>query len=700
MGKKSPAPPPPPDYAAAAQAQGAANLDAARLTARLSNPNISTPLGGQRVTFGRNVFDQAGYEKAMADYQKQLDAYNQAKAGGLQTGPGVVDDYNLGDLYGGGGLYGGFKGGGYGAAPVAPTKEQFTTLTDKDTPYIEQYLTPEAQKTLEAQQRVELALAGLGEQGIGIAQKALGQPFQPNLPGIQLNVAQPRNVTYDVGKTPDVNLNPDLFQYGRAGVNVTPGQIAQGPDLMSMGRAGTVAGDKFGLAQGGVDLPKLQMALDLQGIGNIAYAPQAEQLQRQLDVSNLAQMPVNAGTTAQGAIMSRLAPQLQQERSQLQTQLVNQGIPPGSEAYRVAMTQQNQRENDLLNQAAVQGINPDMAARAQGLGEQQTLGSFANQAANQVFQNRLAQQQAQNQAQQQAFGQRVQSGEFGNAAQLAYFGAGLQNQDAANRAIAQNFNQALESQRMANAALSQNQQAALQQQAAANAAQQLGFGQQMDFNAARNAAIAANQQTGLSQQQAMNAAQNQAYNQALQNAQFGNAAQNQAYNQALQNAQFFNTAQQQSLAQQLALRNQPLNEIAALMSGSQVQMPQFQGYTGANVAAAPVFNAATAQDAAAMQRYGIQANQAANNMSGLFGLAGAVAGAPAGGFLSGLFRSDRRLKSNIERVGTHRLGIGIYEYDIDGRRERGVMADEVETVMPNAVVTGDDGYKRVNYRML
>ena len=670
MGKKSPSPPPAPDYTGAAVAQGQANLDAARLTARLSNPNISTPLGGQRVTFGRSVFDQTGYEKAMSDYQKQLDAYNQAKAGGLERPPGGAgladsggNDLGLGDFYGGGGLYGNLRQGGLGTAPVAPTKEQFTKMTDLDTPFVEQYLTPEAQKTLEAQQRVELALAGLGEQGIGIAQKALGQPFTPNLPGIQLNV----------GKTPDVNYNPDLFQYGRAGVNVTPGQIAQGPDLMSMGRAGTVAGDKFGLAQGGVNLPQLQMALDTSGLGEIAYAPETERLQRRLDTSNLAQMPVNAGMSAQSAILSRLSPQLQQERSQLQTQLVNQGIPPGSEAYRTAMQQQAQRENDLLTQASVQGINLDLAARQQGLGEQQTLGSFANQAANQIFQNRLAQQQAQNQAQQQAFGQRVQSGEFGNAAQMAYFGAGLQNQDAANRAIAQNFNQALQSQAMANAALGQNQGAALQQQQAANAAQQLGFGQQMDLNAARNAAIAANQQTGLTQQQAFNQAQLQ------------------AYNQALQNAQFFNTAQGQSLAQQLQLRNQPLNEIAALMSGSQVQMPQFQGYTGANVAAAPVFGAAQAQGNYAQNLYNQQMAAYNNKMSGLYDLAGTGAK---------LMVSDRRLKSNIERVGTHPLGIGIYEYEIAGRRERGVMADEVQSVKPEAVHTHESGYKMVNYGML
>lgn len=62
--------------------------------------------------------------------------------------------------------------------------------------------------------------------------------------------------------------------------------------------------------------------------------------------------------------------------------------------------------------------------------------------------------------------------------------------------------------------------------------------------------------------------------------------------------------------------------------------------------------------------------------------------------------SDRRLKSNIVRIGTHPLGIGIYEYDIFERRERGVMADELETVMPEAVVTMPNGYKAVNYAMI
>lgn len=59
--------------------------------------------------------------------------------------------------------------------------------------------------------------------------------------------------------------------------------------------------------------------------------------------------------------------------------------------------------------------------------------------------------------------------------------------------------------------------------------------------------------------------------------------------------------------------------------------------------------------------------------------------------------SDARLKTNIEQVGTHDLGFGIYEYDIEDRRERGVMAQEVLPICPEAVTMGADGYYRVFY---
>lgn len=70
--------------------------------------------------------------------------------------------------------------------------------------------------------------------------------------------------------------------------------------------------------------------------------------------------------------------------------------------------------------------------------------------------------------------------------------------------------------------------------------------------------------------------------------------------------------------------------------------------------------------------------------------------------------SDRNLKENIVRIGEHPLGIGIYLFDyIQEHRKQcgygrkfGVMADEVEKVMPSAVSTGRNGYKAVNYGML
>jgi hypothetical protein len=101
-----------------------------------------------------------------------------------------------------------------------------------------------------------------------------------------------------------------------------------------------------------------------------------------------------------------------------------------------------------------------------------------------------------------------------------------------------------------------------------------------------------------------------------------------------------------------------------------------------------------------MQQYGIQSANANASNAGLYNLLGAgaqaAAAAPAGTFTF----SDRRLKSNIERIGTHWSGIGIYEYDIFGNHQIGVMADEVELVMPKAVIEHSSGYKMVNYGAL
>lgn len=68
-----------------------------------------------------------------------------------------------------------------------------------------------------------------------------------------------------------------------------------------------------------------------------------------------------------------------------------------------------------------------------------------------------------------------------------------------------------------------------------------------------------------------------AYGQALNNAQFHNAAQAQGFGQAFANAGLQNQGRSQYINEQNYLRQQPLNELNALRSGSQVSVPQFSG---------------------------------------------------------------------------------------------------------------------------
>lgn len=165
--------------------------------------------------------------------------------------------------------------------------------------------------------------------------------------------------------------------------------------------------------------------------------------------------------------------------------------------------------------------------------------------------------------------------------------------------------------------------------------------------------------------------------------------------------------QQQELRRQvinelLAQRQTPLNEITALMSGSQVSNPfSMPGYAqNGSVAPPPLFGAATAQSQWDADRYNAGVGSSNSLLSGLFGLGSAWAGSPSGAAKIGGWFSDRRLKSNVVHVAAHPLGIGIYEYDIFGQRELGVMADEVLEVKPEAVEFHPSGYMIVRYDLI
>ena len=171
------------------------------------------------------------------------------------------------------------------------------------------------------------------------------------------------------------------------------------------------------------------------------------------------------------------------------------------------------------------------------------------------------------------------------------------------------------------------------------------------------------------------------------------AAEVSAGNAAAQQFGMDTQARQQYISELLSQRQTPLNEINALLSGSQVNNPfagglGYQG--GANVQPAPIMQGANAQYGADLNASNASNAAANNTMNGLFAL-GSTA----------LMFSDRRLKRNIKKIGNYLNGLAKYSFEyIWGEKSVGVMADEVEKVLPNAVYTHISGYKMVNYAMV
>lgn len=142
------------------------------------------------------------------------------------------------------------------------------------------------------------------------------------------------------------------------------------------------------------------------------------------------------------------------------------------------------------------------------------------------------------------------------------------------------------------------------------------------------------------------------------------------------------------LQEQSFLQDRPLNLINALRSGSQVALPQFQAY----------FNQATTKGPDYMQAASMDYQGALNSYN-----ADRAADASTMGAIGSMLMmiSDIRLKRDIVRIGTHKgLGVGVYLYRIFGRAQIGVIAQELERVLPSAVITLRNGFKAVNYGAL
>jgi len=131
---------------------------------------------------------------------------------------------------------------------------------------------------------------------------------------------------------------------------------------------------------------------------------------------------------------------------------------------------------------------------------------------------------------------------------------------------------------------------------------------------------------------------------------------NDAYQQAIL-AGINTMPQTQALA--MGLRNQPLNELNAIRSGSQVTNPAF-GNTPqqATTPGADLLGAANAAYGGQLNAYNTQVGQQNATQNSLM----------QGALMAALYMSDRRLKSNIRPLGNDGRH-NWYEYTLFGRRE-------------------------------
>lgn len=152
------------------------------------------------------------------------------------------------------------------------------------------------------------------------------------------------------------------------------------------------------------------------------------------------------------------------------------------------------------------------------------------------------------------------------------------------------------------------------------------------------------------------------------------------------------TGRNQAVQEALLERNQPINEIIGLASGSQVQMPQFGATPQTGMAGTDVAGITQGAHNSNMAAYGQQMGQYNSTMGGLFGL----------GANALMAFSDKRLKENVESTGQKVGGVPVKEFTWkdSGERDRGVIAQDVEKKYPHLVEMDPSGFRKVNYGAL
>ena len=375
-----------------------------------------------------------------------------------------------------------------------------------------------------------------------------------------------------------------------------------------------------------------------QGLGNIN-----NELATGIDPSGLGNIRRDFGQ--QGSELSQatfdegralLEPQFGQAMRNAEIRLSERGLPLSSEAGGEILGGVQTQQNRALNELALSSVRAGREEQARLFGQDMALRG-------------------------QEFGEMAQGAQLGNQAIGQNFG-----QTSAQRG--QDFSQNLATQAAANQAAAQRFTQASQTR-----------GQQVDERLARANFANQAQQQGLSQRQSANALNNQ--------------LQQQSYNQAAGNAALQNAARQQAMQEQAYVRNIPINDIAALMGNvGGVQLPNFQPSPNVAVQSADLIGASLQANKQAQDAARAQSDASGGFMGGLMSLGGSLGKAA--------IMSDIRFKENIKKVGKYK-GHNLYKYNYKWAKDRilGVMAQEVEKVIPNAV-SEINGFKFVNYGAL
>lgn len=151
--------------------------------------------------------------------------------------------------------------------------------------------------------------------------------------------------------------------------------------------------------------------LDWSNFEQLGAVPQAQNYQaptlnNNIDTSNLPAVggadsyATKAGDAAFQQYTARNQPIQDRQTQQMQTQLANQGLAPGDEAYDTAMKTLSQQQSDAntnaslaATQTGIQGgateQGEDLAANANQYSQNSNNATFANSAANQAFANSL-----------------------------------------------------------------------------------------------------------------------------------------------------------------------------------------------------------------------------------------------------------------------------------------------------------------------